>query len=182
MFAVPTAGVAGAFDACEASVDALDQCAMENFFFNIRREGRQRATPLEFQLQWRVSKRSGYLGSAALAAHREAGPSERIVTLVADGPLTTGATVSHEGAAIGTVVNAGRSPALDRWVGLALLATPYAHPGIDEFVASHADETVPLRTVSPPVLNNRSIFVSPQMHSYRTRAEFDFPPLAKEWP
>ncbi|MCP5067184.1 MAG: hypothetical protein GY946_11515, partial [bacterium] len=41
-----------AFDMQPVGLAALDQCALENWFFNIRREGQLGLTPLELQ-RWR---------------------------------------------------------------------------------------------------------------------------------
>ena len=42
---------------------------------------------------------------------------------------------------------------------------------------SDMGSTVKLRTVSPPMIDNRSLFVDPRKHAYRSRAEHAFPPL-----
>ena len=171
-------GIGEAFDMRDVSVDALDHCALENFFFNIRREGREPVTPVELQLQWRVNYRKRFVGSDTLARHRAAGVRQRLTCLLSDGATSAGAQVMAEGAVIGRVVNAGYSEARGEWVALALLDLSWAHPGIDE-LSVHAvdarDVAVPARSVSPPVLLNRSLLVSPQLHSYATRDEIPVP-------
>ncbi|MBW2532255.1 MAG: aminomethyltransferase family protein, partial [Deltaproteobacteria bacterium] len=64
-------------DLVEVGQEALDQCALENWFFNIRREGLASASPIELQLQWRLSPTKEFVGSAALAALRAAGQRRR---------------------------------------------------------------------------------------------------------
>ncbi len=172
--------LADRFDMCEAGLQVLDQCALENWFFNIRREGRCGVTPLELQLQWRISARRSFVGSAALSSRKTAGPKVRVVTVMADQPLDVDAPVSLNGREVGTIINAGQSPLLGDWIGLALLEIGISHPGVPGLSANVAGNQIDLRAVSPPVLNNRSICVSPQVHSYATRSEFEFPPLAKE--
>jgi hypothetical protein len=36
---------------------------------------------------------------------------------------------------------------------------------------------VPLQTASPPLLDNRSLFVDPRKHSFKSREGDEFPPL-----
>jgi hypothetical protein len=75
---------------------------------------------------------------------------------------------------VGTVLAAVQSYTLGRWVAAAMIDLPLAVPGVGRFVVSgHA-----ARTTSPPVLNNRSLYVSPQRHSWADRHSPDFPPLA----
>jgi len=75
-----------AFDLVEADLAALDQCALENWYFNIRREGLVDATPVELQLQWRVSYKKACVGGAGLA-ERRARATHRVVQCVAPGEL-----------------------------------------------------------------------------------------------
>ena len=81
------------FDLEPADLELLDLCALENWAFNIRREGRSGATPIELQLQWRVCHRKAYRGSVALAERRRTGPSRRLTCLVAGAPPSIGAAV-----------------------------------------------------------------------------------------
>lgn len=166
-----------AFDLGVASLDALDQCALENGFFNIRREGRAGLTPLELQLQWRTSYARSYVGADALRARRQAGSTQRITHLVAAEPLAAGDAVLLDGAPIGALLQAGASPLRGDWVGLALLDRPYAHVGVDRYAVARGGGLVPVRTLSPPLLDNRSLYVSPQRHGYRSRAGDAFAPL-----
>ena len=46
-------------------------------------------------------------------------------------------------------------------------------------MVEHGGASVAARSVSPPTLNNRSLFVSPQLHSYATRSGIELPPLAR---
>jgi glycine cleavage system aminomethyltransferase T len=169
-----------ALDAAVAGLETLDQCALENFFFNIRREGLEPVTPVELQLQWRVSYRKSYVGAEALASRRRQPASVRLTTLVAADSLEIGSAVSTtEGDVVGGIVNAGFSRTREEWAALALLDTRWAYPGIDAFQVRGKRGPVPARSVRPPLLNNRSLHVSPQIHSYATRNEFQFPPLTR---
>ena len=138
-------------------------------------------TPLELQLQWRISARRTFVGSEALLSRKTDGVKARVVTATAPQPLAVEAVVSIEGREVGTIINAGQSPLLDAWIGLALVEIGISHPGVPGLTANVAGKLVDLRAVSPPVLNNLSIFVNPQVHSYATRSDFEFPPLDKEW-
>lgn len=166
-----------AFDLGLASLSALDQCGLENGFFNIRREGRAGLTPLELGLQWRVSYRKDYVGSAALRARREAGAKARVVWAVASAAIAEGDEVFLDEQRIGVVLTSGFSVIRGDWVALLLLDLPYAYAGVDRYEASRAGERLPLRTVSAPLLNNRSLYVSPQRHDYRGRDESKMPPF-----
>jgi glycine cleavage system T protein (aminomethyltransferase) len=168
-------------DVVRAGRDALEQCALENWFFNIRREGREPVTPLELQLQWRVSSRKAFVGSEALGRRRAAGVAQRLACLVGDVPCAVGDAVRLEGVPVGRVVNAGFSDARGDWVALALVDVAWAHPGIGFEIAAAAG-TGAARSVSPPVVNNRSLHVSPQLHTYATRGEYAFPPLPRTSP
>ena len=168
-----------AFDAVEADVNALDQCALENWFFRIRHEGRAGLTPVELQLQWRVSYRKQYVGSEALLRHRRNGVGTRLACVIAPTEIAADAHMTLGDTRVGRVVSAGRSATLDAWIALALIDVAYSHPGVDVGIVGGSGAARAARLVSPPVLNNRSLFVSPQLHSYSTRHEQTFPPLRK---
>lgn len=162
-------------DGAVVGLDVLDRCALENWFFNPRAEGRADVTPLELQLQWRLSRKKMFVGAEALARRRQAGIARRLTYLVGEGQAVTGDPVSRDGRVVGTVVHAGASPTRGDWVVLALLDLDYAHSGIGGFVVGEAASTA--RSVSPPAVNNRSLYVNPQVHAYATRAEDSFPDL-----
>ncbi|MBV8760402.1 MAG: aminomethyltransferase family protein [Deltaproteobacteria bacterium] len=161
-----------AFDVAEADLAALDQCALENWFFNVRREGATDASPVELQLQWRVSYKRTFIGSEALA-RRRAEATRRLLMCVSSRELVMGAPVTHDGHTIGTIVNAGFSHTRGDWVATALVDRAYSHAGI----AAYTSGDSPLRTLAAPALNNRSLYVNAQKHSYHTRHEAKFPPL-----
>ena len=158
-------------------IEALDHCALENWFFNIRREGRAGLTPVELQLQWRVSYHKDYLGSSALR-ERRASPAGRVTSVVSPKPLAIGAPVTYQGRLIGRLINAGFSESRSDWVGLALLDLPHAHAGLWGYLAEVDGREAPLRTVAPPLINNRSLFIDLQQHSWSTRQQDSFPPLS----
>ena len=149
------------FDLAPVDRAALAQCALENGFLDVLRPGVAAHTPLELQQQWRLSRHKPWPGADALKARREAGLAVRSTTLLLDGEVKAGAAVQLDGRPVGEVLYGGRSPLRERWVALALIARPLAHPGIDFAVDGR-----PARSVSPPVIDNRSIYVDPYRHSY----------------
>ena len=71
------------------------------------------------------------------------------------------------------MLHAVQSPVVQKWVASAVVELPLAVPGISGLTAGgHA-----ARTSSPPVLNNRSLYVSPQRHTWAERGSPQFPPL-----
>ena len=166
-------------DLQQGNTDALAQCSLENLFFNIHREGRAAATPLELQLQWRVSYDKRAVGLDALRARRAAGARQRLTSLVSASAISVGDAVFLGGQCVGAIVNAGWSETRGDCVALALLDLKWAHPGITEFSVVSADEELEARSLTGPLLNNRSLFVSPQLHSYVTRHELQMPPLVR---
>ncbi len=172
--------VGSAFDLAHVSLEAVDLCSFENWFFNARKEGQTGLGPLELGLQWRVSYGKEYRGSSALAAHRQEGGKPRIVCALGRSPLPLAPVTTQKGDAIGRVVRSEHSPLLDAHIGMVLLDRAYAYSGIDTYVVTpEADSAsaIPILTVSPPAINNRSLYVNPQKHSYATREKHDFPPL-----
>jgi aminomethyltransferase len=160
------------FDVVEADLAALDQCALENWFFNIRREGKADASPVELQLQWRVSYRRTYPGSAALA-QRRAHATHRLVLCASSGELAIGDPVRYRDRVLGKIVNAGFSSIRGDWLASALIERGLAHADVTAYTAG----SVSIRTLAAPALNNRSLYVNPQKHSYRSRHDDQFPPL-----
>jgi glycine cleavage system aminomethyltransferase T len=162
------------WDLQQVSVEALDRCALENWFFNIRKEGTANLSPLELGLQWRLAPGKDFVGAAALAQRRASGVKARLTCVLAEGAVSPGDAVLLDGQEIGKVLSSGESQTLGRWVAAALLELPLAVPGIGGLtVAGH-----PARTTSPPVINNRSLYVSPQRHTWADRDSAEFPALA----
>lgn len=168
-----------ALDAAPGTLEVLDLAALECFFFNIRSEGRADVTPIELQLQWRVSYDGDGVGLLTLRRHRGEGVTSRVTTLLAADRVAVGDAVQLHGSRVGTVLNAAWSRARKEWIALALLDLACAVPGVGAFNVIAAGGPVAARSVSPPILNNASLFVSPQMHSYATRAEIALPRLVR---
>lgn len=165
-----------------ASLEALDLCALENAFHCIRTPGLAELTPVELQLQWRLSSRRAYPGAEAVETRRRAG-APRIAWFTgrrgerALPPV--GAALRCEGMVLGSVRHAAFSPMLDTCLGLALLERRWSHSGIERLEVDGTDGLV-VRTTSPPVLHNRSLFVDLHRHAYRSRDRDVFPPVVPE--
>jgi glycine cleavage system aminomethyltransferase T len=153
---------------------AAELCGLEAGFFNVRRHVRAGLTPIELQLQWRIAADREYPGSAAIAARRAA-PHGRVAMMAADGALAVDAPVELAGRRVGSVLDARFSPTRGEHVALALLDREVSHAGLDGFSCAG----VAARTISAPAVNNRSLYVDPQRHSFATRATATFPPLVR---
>lgn len=165
----------------EAGLEALDQCALENWHFSMRlldaAAPNVSLTPLELQLQWRVSYEKDFVGAEALRARRQGGARGRATSFSAATSVAPRQRILYDGREIGSVMAATRSRTRGDSVGVALLETALAHPGTERFVAETPAGPVPITTRTPPLINNRSLYVDPNRHSARSRDEDTFPPL-----
>lgn len=168
-------GLGQRFDVADVELAAMDQCALENGFLCMRTPGITRYNPIELQLQWRVSYRKSYVGSDALLAIRERGVSQRVSHVISDAQLRAGDDVFLEDDKVGTVLQAGYSGIRGEWVGLTMLGLEYAYPGVRVLRAGDARNAI--ITASAPLINNRSIYVNSQNHTYTLRHEENYPPL-----
>jgi glycine cleavage system aminomethyltransferase T len=164
------------FGVRDASVDDLDLCALENGIFSIRAPGATTLSPVALQLSWRLDPRRTFPGVDALRRARQA-QTHRITRF--RGPTgglvpAPGEPVALGDAFVGEVLEARGSYALDAPVGLLRLDVAVAHPGLDVTVGGRPG----FRTVSSPLLHNRSLFLDAQRHAFATRATDRFPPLA----
>jgi glycine cleavage system aminomethyltransferase T len=155
--------------------EALDVCALENFFFNIRLDSDPEATPLELQLQWRVSFQKEFTGAEALRQRRKQW-AKRAVLIGSRQRLRGGDKVFAGNVGAGHILHAAHSFDRGEWLGLALLDLSLAHPGV-RVDCRTAEGAIPARILSAPAINNRSLYVDPQRHAYATRGEDKFPPL-----
>jgi glycine cleavage system aminomethyltransferase T len=161
------------FDLREVDLEAIDLCSFENGFFNVRRDAQPGLTPIELQLQWRVSYHRTYPGSAAIVAQR-ATATRRSIMLTSREPIDRDAAVELAGERVGAIVHAAKSPVRDEWLVLVVVDRDLAHPGIAFTIGG-----VVARSTSSPAINNRSAYVDPQRHSYLTRERDTFPPLVR---
>lgn len=169
-----------AFDLVEADLATLDQCALENWHFFMRALAsapQQDVTPIELQLQWRVDYDKDFEGAEALREHRKKGAARRLTCFVAPGLVKAGDPVRYGDTEVGSVLVAGWSTTRGDAVGWAFVDLKIAWPGIRAFHVESATGPVPIETRSPPLLDNRSLFVDPHRHRYQDRAEANLPPL-----
>jgi len=163
-----------AFDVQVASRDALDTCALEAGFFNVRHEVRDGLTPVELQLQWRVTAGRAHPGHETLARRRGA-VVQRVAMIAAPSALPTDGVLELGGVRVGRILHTRWSYVRDEQIALALLDVGVSYAGLRGF---HCGET-PVRTISAPTVNNRSLYVDPQRHSWARRASVSFPALTR---
>ncbi|MDH5380777.1 MAG: hypothetical protein OEW75_07995 [Cyclobacteriaceae bacterium] len=152
----------------QADKTALSQCALENFFFDLYKEGSYGLSPMELQLQWRLStQKNEYPGASAIKNIKKTGWNQRMVCFISPEELNPNDKITYEGIEIGQVLSIGYSPIRGDYVGKALLIKPYWHSGLDGFYVNN----VPVKTISAPSITNLSLKVSPYRNSYHTRKE-----------
>lgn len=174
------ADIGAPLDLREVSLAALDQCSLENWHFCIRTlpdvAGAPALTPLELQLQSRIVYDRTFVGAEALRARRAAGPRVRATCITSNVEIVRGQTIMLDGQTVGEVMFAGFSIVRNEWVGIGLIAKSVAHPHVT-FAVESGGAAVPIKTRTPPLINNRSLHVDPHRHTYRTRGADTFPPI-----
>jgi glycine cleavage system aminomethyltransferase T len=142
------------------------QCTLENFFFDLDREGQYLLTPPELQLQWRLSRnKREYPGARTMQFLREKGWNKRLTCFVTKEPANVNDLIYCKNESVGFVLSIGYSPLRKEFVGKALINRPYWHAGLDCF---HVNNQM-VETISAPAINNLSLRVNPYLDSYFTR-------------
>jgi aminomethyltransferase len=83
--------------------------------------------PIEAGLGWCCKEETGFIGSEAVAAVRAAGPKQKLVPFVIEGP-----GIARQGNPVlggGEVTSGTFSPCLERGIGMAYVAAQHAEPG-----------------------------------------------------
>lgn len=175
------AELAPRFELATLGEEARSLAALEQGSFDVRHGEAASLTPLELQLQWRIDYSRDAPGIAAVRALRDEGRAGRVTWCVAPGgsPPPVGTSVTLGERTIGRVIHAAESPTLNGVVGLVLLERAFAHPGLTLYWRGSNGQQRALKTVTPPLLNNRSLFVSPVRHAFARREQIVFPPLAR---
>ena len=154
------------FDLKMADSQARSQCSLENFFFDLIKEGSYGLTPMELQLQWRISmQKEVYPGYEAIHTIRKNGWNRRLCAFITPYPINVDEVITCEDTSVGRVLAIGYSPLRKEFVGKALIDRPFWHAGLDCFrVGDHS-----LITKSAPIINNLSISINPYLNSYLNR-------------
>jgi aminomethyltransferase len=89
--------------------------------------------PIEAGLGWCCKEATGFIGSEAIAAVREAGAAEKLGPFVLTGPgiPRQGNPVMEGGAEVGVVTSGTLSPCLETGIGMAYVRADLAAPGTE---------------------------------------------------
>jgi aminomethyltransferase len=89
--------------------------------------------PIEAGLGWCCKEPTGFIGSEAVAAAREAGPAEKLVafTIEGRGIPRAGNPILSEGEPAGTVTSGTYSPSLEAGIGMGYVRSDRAEPGTE---------------------------------------------------
>ena len=151
------------FDLIDAPQASVDRCTLEVGGFVARRPSLASLSPVELQLQWRLSARKEHVGRDALDCRRAAATS-RITWFRSAGSIAEGARVELDGEAVGEVLGCEPMSIGGGWGGIALLDRQVAHAGLALDSASG-----PLTTASAPLLEPTSRRVRVHSDTYATR-------------
>jgi len=156
------------FDLVVNDSAARAQCTLENFFFDLNREGQYYLTPPELQLQWRLSRqKTEYPGSKAMENLREKGWNKRLTSFITDRAVKVNDEIFYKNEYVGKVLSFGYSPVRNEFVGKALIRKPFWFAGLNCFLVNNQE----LRTISAPAIDNLSLHVNLNLNSYFTRNE-----------
>ena len=106
---------------------ARDTLRLEACFHLYGNDLSENRRPIEAGLGWCCKEQTGFIGADAVAAVRAAGPAERLVPFVVDGP-----GIARQGNRVlggGEVTSGTFSPCLERGIGMAYVPAPRAEPG-----------------------------------------------------
>ena len=119
--------------ATPAGLGARDTLRLEVCFHLYGNDLSEDRNPIEAGLGWCCKERTGFIGSEAVAAAREAGTEERLAAFI-----LTGAGIPRQGNAVlaedepaGAVTSGTYSPCLERGIGMAYLRADLAEPATE---------------------------------------------------
>lgn len=138
------------FDLLAAPQESVDRCTLEVGGFVARRPALAALSPVELQLQWRVSARKDHVGRAALD-RRRAAATRRITWFHAATPIAEGLPVALDGLHLGDVLGCEPLSSGRGWGGIALLDRRWAHAGLALETPSG-----PITTASAPLIEPTS--------------------------
>ena len=113
--------------AAPAGLGARDTLRLEACFHLYGNDLTEQRGPVEAGLGWCCKEATGFIGSEAVAAARSAGPTEKLVPFVIDGP-----GIPRQGNQVlggGEVTSGTFSPCLERGIGMAYVPSQRAEPG-----------------------------------------------------
>jgi aminomethyltransferase len=115
--------------AAPAGLAARDTLRLEVCFHLYGNDLMEERGPIEAGLGWCCKEDTGFIGSEAVRAAREAGPPERLAPFKLTGP-----GIARQGNPViggGEVTSGTLSPCLDVGIGMAYLPADRAHPGTE---------------------------------------------------
>ncbi len=146
------------YDLTTLSLEELDAATVETGGFSIRSLGGRRLEPAELQLGWRVPH--GKRGAASEPCQR------RITYFVGEGSSAVEGALQLDGSSVGEVLASYVRPeALHPLMGIALVDSAFAHPGLRLITASGST----VHTRSAPLVVATSVGIRTQLDSYRSR-------------
>lgn len=126
--------------------------------------------PVELQLQWAVQyDKEGFVGKDAVEELSHGEGARKVIGMIVEGEcagIASGDSVLVDGQAVGNVVKAVFSPALQCFIALALLENEYAWSDISGFAIQTNTQTVAAKTKGMPFIYNLSMLVNPTEHSF----------------
>jgi aminomethyltransferase len=120
-------------DATPAGLGARDTLRLEVCFHLYGNDLSPDRNPIEAGLGWCCKEETGFIGSDAVAAAREAGIAERLAPFVLTGPgiPRQGNDVLADGERAGVVTSGTLSPCLETGIGMAYVRRELAEPGTE---------------------------------------------------
>ena len=114
--------------------------------------------PIEAGLGWCCKEQTGFVGSAAIAAVRAAGPAQKLVpfTIEGRGIPRPGNEVLRNGERAGEVTSGTFSPSLEVGIGMAYVAADLAEPGT-QLEIDVRGRTRPARVGSKPLYEKEKV-------------------------
>jgi aminomethyltransferase len=113
--------------AVPAGLGARDTLRLEVCFHLYGNDLTEQRGPIQAGLGWCCKEGTGFIGSEAVATARSAGPAEKLVPFVIDGP-----GIPRPGNQVlggGEVTSGTFSPCLERGIGMAYVPSERAQPG-----------------------------------------------------
>jgi aminomethyltransferase len=110
-----------------AGLGARDTLRLEACFHLYGNDLSEDRDPIGAGLGWACREATGFIGAEAVAAVRAAGPAEKLVPFVIDGP-----GIARQGNPVlggGVVTSGSFSPCLERGIGMAYVSAAAAEPG-----------------------------------------------------